>query len=98
MTTPRISIFLHFLGAALLAAAFVLTLNAQVPDNSQQPSPTIRVSTHLVLVDVVVTDKQGKAVTGLHPEDFVVEENGKAQKITSLVSPAENASAATPPL
>src|ERR1700704_2089175 len=98
MTTPRISIFLHFLGAALLAAAFVLTLNAQVPDNSQQPAPTIRVGTHLVLVDVVVTDKQGKAVTGLHPEDFVVEENGKVQKVASLATPGENSPAeALPP-
>ncbi len=48
----------------------------------------------MVLVDVVVTDKQGKAVTGLHPEDFVVEENGKTQKIASLTTPAENAPAA----
>ena len=42
---------------------------------------------HMVLVDVVATDKQGKAITGLHPEDFVVEENGKQQKISSLVTP-----------
>jgi hypothetical protein len=35
-------------------------------------------------VDVVVTDKQGKPVTGLHPEDFVVEESGKRQKISTL--------------
>jgi hypothetical protein len=44
------------------------------PSGSEVPAPTIRVSTHLVLIDVVVTDKQGKAVSGLHPEDFVVEE------------------------
>jgi VWFA-related protein len=51
------------------------------PSSTEVPAPTIRVSTHLVLIDVVVTDKQGKAVTGLHPEDFVVEEKGKTQKI-----------------
>jgi VWFA-related protein len=61
------------------------------------PAPTIRVSTHLVLVDVVVTDKQGKAISGLHPEDFVVEENGKPQKISTFATPAEN-SAAPPTL
>src|ERR1700680_48657 len=55
------------------------------------PAPTIRVSTHMVLLDVVVTDKQGKAVNGLHPEDFVVEENGKVQKISSLTTLAEKA-------
>jgi VWFA-related protein len=55
------------------------------------PAPTIRVSTHMVLLDVVVTDKQGKAVSGLRPEDFVVEENGKVQKISSLTTIAEKA-------
>jgi VWFA-related protein len=48
-----------------------------------------------VLVDVVVTDKQGKAVSGLHPEDFVLEENGKQQKVATFATPAENN--ATPP-
>jgi VWFA-related protein len=48
----------------------------------------------MVLVDVVVTDKQGKAVNGLHADDFVVEENGKVQKIASLSTPAETAPAA----
>ena len=56
---------------------------ATAPSPDQVPAPTIRVSTHLVLVDVVVTDKQGKPITGLHPEDFEVEENGKAQKVTN---------------
>ena len=60
------------------------------------PPPTIRVTTHMVLVDAVVTDKQGKAITGLRPEDFVVEENGKAQKIVSLTTPADNAPPAAP--
>ena len=52
----------------------------------------------MVLVDVVVTDKQGKAINGLHPEDFVVEENGKVQKISSLTTPAENAPVSAPQL
>jgi VWFA-related protein len=62
------------------------------------PAPTIRVTTHMVLIDAVVTDKQGKAITGLRPEDFVVEENGKAQKIVSLTTPADNIPAAAPAL
>jgi VWFA-related protein len=44
---------------------------------------------------VVVTDKEGKAVTGLRPEDFVIEENGKQQKVATFATPAENN--ATPP-
>src|SRR6202162_3432323 len=63
------------------------------PSPAQIPPPTIRVSTHMVLVDIVVTDKQGKAVTGLHPEDFVVEENGKVQKVASLATSSENSPA-----
>jgi VWFA-related protein len=62
------------------------------------PPPTIRVTTHMVLVDAVVTDKQGRAIAGLKPEDFVVEENGKAQKIASLTTPADNVPAPAQPL
>jgi VWFA-related protein len=75
---------------ALAAAALGAFAQAPPPTN-EPPAPSIRVTTHMVLVDVVVTDKQGKAVPGLHPEDFLVEENGKAQKIASMVKPAENA-------
>ena len=86
-----------FLVVAAITTAAAWAQTPQTQPASQIPAPTIRVTSHMVLVDVVVTDKQGKAIPGLHPEDFVVEENGKAQKISSLVSPAENASAATPP-
>lgn len=58
------------------------------------PAPTIRVTTHMVLVDAVVTDKQGKPVPGLRAEDFVLEEGGKAQKISSLTTTTQTAAAA----
>ncbi len=72
---------------------------------AQQPSPdaatpVFRVTTRLVVVDVVVTDKQGKPVMGLKPEDFAVQENGKAQKVSLFVPPGQNlppAPAALPP-
>lgn len=81
----------------LVVFALVSSVQAQAPAPTEPPAPTIRVSTHLVLVDVVVTDKQGKPVAGLHPEDFVVEENGKQQKISSFTVPANAASPATLP-
>src|SRR5207244_3364382 len=75
---------------SMLALAVVATggwFQATAPSQDQVPAPTIRVTTHLVVVDVVVTDKQGKPITGLHLEDFEVEENGKAQKVASLTTP-----------
>ena len=58
----------------------------------QQPSPprtpgedeVVRVTTNLVQIDAVVTDKNGKQVTDLHPEDFEILEDGHPQKITNL--------------
>lgn len=46
-------------------------------------------------VDVVVTDRNGKPVTGLGPEDFVVLEDGKPQTITNHYEVGEAATAAT---
>jgi VWFA-related protein len=48
----------------------------------QSAGPVIRVTVDLVQVDAVVTDSQGRHVTGLKPEDFEILEDGKPQKIT----------------
>jgi len=50
-----------------------------------------------VLVDVVVTDKQGKPVSGLKAEDFTIEEKGKKQKIAVFQTPEEAQQQNTPP-
>lgn len=87
------------LSLLMLLLAVVATggwFQAAEPTQNQVPAPTIRVSTHLVLVDVVVTDKQGKPIAGLHPEDFELQENGKAQKISTFVRAGENLAAAEP--
>jgi VWFA-related protein len=51
------------------------------------PTITIRTNTRLVVVDAVVTDKKGQPVTGLKAEDFVLEENGKKQRIAFFTPP-----------
>jgi VWFA-related protein len=41
----------------------------------------VRVETSLVVCDVLVLDKQGKPVSGLKREDFVITEDGKPQEV-----------------
>lgn len=66
-----------------------------VQDPSPAPSPTpsqapaqepiddvVRITSQLVQLDVVVTDKSGKQVTDLKTEDFEVFEDGHTQPIT----------------
>jgi VWFA-related protein len=87
-----------------LTSALVLNLAAGPGVLSAQQTPaeipgiTIRTSTRLVVVDVVVTDKKGQPITGLKAEDFTVEENGKKQKIASFTPPgASRSGPQTPP-
>lgn len=47
-------------------------------------TPAVRVSTRLVLVDAVVTDKSGQRITDLKKDDFTVLENGKPQSISAF--------------
>ncbi|HZP18085.1 MAG TPA: VWA domain-containing protein [Terriglobales bacterium] len=79
----------------MLAAVAALVVSAQ-ENSSQIPSVTIRTSTRMVLVDVVVT-KKGQPVTGLQADDFVVEENGKKQKVSVFVPPQASRTQPAPP-
>ena len=56
----------------------------------QQSGMSIRTQSSEVLVDVVVTDKHGRMVSGLKSEDFILYENGIRQEISSfrLVRPS----------
>jgi len=76
------------LAFVLILALFTQPLPVLAQNASADVPPiTIRSSTRLVLVDVVVTDKKGQAVTGLKAEDFTVEESGKKQKVAIFVPP-----------
>jgi VWFA-related protein len=44
----------------------------------------LRANTRLVVVDAVVTDHKGEPVTDLKPEDFILLEDGKPQKIVGF--------------
>jgi len=72
-----------------VALVFSLSIFAQTPRPSATPSveednDVVKISTALIQLDVVVTDKSGKLVTDLKPEDFEVTENGERQPITAL--------------
>ena len=47
-------------------------------------TPVVHVDTRLVVIDVVVSDKQGRRVTGLKKEDSAVKENGKDKTIKAF--------------
>jgi VWFA-related protein len=70
--------------AAVLTCASVLNLLAQQPAASGQQPTRLRVTTELVLVNVVVRDKKGNLVTGLKKEDFTLLEDGKKQDVSSF--------------
>ena len=94
------SIGAHVVGVNACPVLLGLTLTV-IPARSRQsiteiPASTIGANTRMVLVDVVVTDKKGQPVTDLKPEDFILEENGKRQKIAAFTTPQEAAKAAAP--
>jgi VWFA-related protein len=63
--------------------------NKQKSDDADD-GETIRIKTDLVVNDVLVTDQNGKMITNLKKEDFIVVENGVPQAI-EMFSPGENA-------
>ena len=70
--------------------AFVLTISLLAPIAAQQQpkqqpqkkDDVVTTDTNLVQIDVVVTDKAGKQVTNLTPEDFEITEDGKKRPVT----------------
>ncbi len=68
----------------LIATALLVALGTILPAQQSEPpaSPVIRVTTRLVMVDVIAVDKSGKPVTDLKQDEFVIEESGKKQKIS----------------
>ncbi|MGC1969047.1 MAG: VWA domain-containing protein, partial [Candidatus Acidiferrales bacterium] len=52
--------------------------------SKQTPAPVLRATSDLVRIDVEVTDKSGKAIKGLRPDQFIVTDDGKAQTIATF--------------
>src|ERR1700689_5689046 len=62
------------IGSAALICAAMLA--------QDQPSPTFKTNTNLVIVNVAAKDKSGKAIEDLKKEQFTLLEDGKPQQIT----------------
>ena len=67
---------------AFTLSSVAVSLSSQTAPDSGNAVATIKTNSRLVLVDVVVTNDKGDAVTGLHKEDFEVLEDGKPQTIS----------------
>jgi VWFA-related protein len=73
---------------------------APPPQPSQTPTPqddseedVVRITSNLVQFDAVVTDKQGRHVADLRPEEFEVYVDGRRQEITNFAFVAGEAEA-----
>lgn len=83
-----------FLLCVLAVLLSLISTSAQTA--AQKPSPTpspavpeveqdvVHITTNLVQIDVLVTDKDGNQVTDLRANDFELLQDGKPQKITSF--------------
>lgn len=70
-------------GAVLSVWLLTLSLVAQDKGLAQQGT-RLRVTTELVLVNVVVRDKKGNPIANLKKEDFTVFEDGQKQQVSSF--------------
>jgi Ca-activated chloride channel homolog len=90
MMKLRISTIPRLILTSILALCPVFMSRAlgqgQRGEKEPQRPDVIKVSTALVTVPVVVTDRYGQFVTGLSRNDFTVRENGEPQQIASFSS------------
>jgi hypothetical protein len=88
----------------LLAVVLLMCLGSvsvgQRPDSSPSQKPSdgdvVRITTNLVQVDAVITDKSGKLITDLKPEELQLFEDNRAQKITHFYYIAADTTADPP--
>lgn len=94
---------LHPFALFVLSGLLLVALPGAYSQNAATPAPALRANTSLVLVDIVVTDRD-KPVHGLDRSRFHVFEDGNEQAVSSFdehapagAPPAFLASAALPP-
>src|SRR5947208_720075 len=91
-------IFLVVMLTAILALSMGGQQPAQPPPAAPGTGVTFSSSTNLVVVDVTVKDKSGKAIEGLKQQDFSVLEDGKPQKVAVFEFQQLSMEVAPPPV
>ena len=69
---------------AVLVLVGLSSFGTAVPMAAQEDNVVIRRTVDLVQLNVAVTDKKGNYITGLHPSDFVIYEDGIRQEIATF--------------
>ena len=90
-----------FVASLVFIFLFALALYAQTPTpKPAEDDDVVKISTTLIQIDVTVTDKNGKIIMDLKPEDFEIYENGEKQPITnfSFISNVKPQATPTPKL
>ena len=80
---------MRFRGALLGLLLAAPSVHAQEDEITWQTIFSGTTDVNVVNVDVVVTDKQGKPVSGLGVDDFQLFENGKPVEISNFYAAAE---------
>jgi len=95
----------HVISAVLATVILSSTPLATSPQNRKKPDDgQVKLKAELVQIDVLITDKDGKPVSGLKREDFELLDNNKPQPIThfsyeeSNPGPVKNSPAGQPPI
>lgn len=87
---------LLFLGSACILGMVAISGTALVSQQPQAPF-TLQVHAREVVLDVVVTDRNGNFVNGLTQSDFAILEDKAKQKITSFQAPSAHMRSADAP-
>jgi VWFA-related protein len=74
------------LAVVFLIGAFSFTFGQSKTQSTPPPQDdeVVKITTKLVQMDVVVTDKHGDPITDLTKDDFEIRQDGKVQKITGV--------------
>jgi VWFA-related protein len=73
------------IGAAAALTSIVINVRGQAQNSAQQresPKQALVYPVKLFQIDAVVTDKDGKLVAGLGPQNFALKEKGQPQRLT----------------